>query len=87
MHSMAHEYQIKERLGVPRKLPADFRLPFQQINVAAVNDRPLYARVAINARLPGIVHRTTVECPACRKRMSMGRLNQHYPCRAVEHVG
>jgi hypothetical protein len=83
---MAHEREIKERLGVKRKLDAGFSLTARVINVAATGERSLYASVGIHVREAGIMHRTEVECPACHKRMSMGRLNQHYPCTAAAAV-
>jgi hypothetical protein len=86
---MAFEFQIKQRLQVPAKLPRNFSLSPQPINVAAEGSDPIIANVSVltskcatsfslgRARVSR-PHRVIVECPMCYNDMSMGRLNQHY---------
>jgi hypothetical protein len=75
---MAFEFQIKQRLGAPAKLPKDFYQAPTLINVAAEGDSGLYAHVEIKQASRESFHRVMVSCPRCHAEMSMGRLNQHF---------
>lgn len=82
---IAHNNVIRRRLGLPEgKIPANYSLSDPtQINVAPEGERPLYVSVVVYVSEGGRTapHRVYCYCPICLKEMSLGRLNQHYPCK------